>query len=144
MSKKYTITPYENMKLLQDEGVTTGIVVEGGDDMQVSDGFHTMDEIYDHRIELFIALARTVRQISDYCFEIKGISIDVWRSKKHSDGSEYDGWFILGIHKAKGLQKTYHLPISRWVDTDFADTLDKAPKYDGHTAADVLKRLKEL
>jgi len=144
MSKQYTIKPYKDVKLLQEDGTIAGIVVSGGNDMQVSDGFHNMDELYDHRIELFITLARTVRQISDYCFVISGISINVWRSKKHSDGSEYEGWFILGIHRDKGLQKTYHLPISRWSDTDFADTLDMAPEYDGHTSADVLNRLKKL
>lgn len=67
----------------------------------------------------------------------------VWKSKKHSDGSEWDGWFIVGINKEKGTQITYHLPIERWNDV-LAYEFDIAPEYDGHTPADVIQRLKSL
>lgn len=43
-----------------------------------------------------------------------------------------------------GTQITYHLPIDRWEECSFAETLDKAPKWDGHTSADVITRLKNL
>jgi len=100
-----------------------------------SDGYHTFKELYEHRITLFIALCK---QIScDY----NGIC---WKSKIHSDGSKIDGWFIMGINKEKGKQITYHLPMSKWDECDFVKTLEKAPEFDGHTAEDVLKRLKEL
>ena len=93
-----------------------------------SDGYHTFKELYEHRITLFIALARN-------------IDIVAWRSKLHSDGSSLDGWFILGIAKSKGNQITYHLPNKKWEETSFAETLEKAPDFDGHTSQDVLKRL---
>ena len=99
---------------------------------KVSDGYHTFEELYDHRITLFIALARALR------------THKVWRSKLHSDGSSYAGWFILGINDKPGKQITYHLPLSRWDETDFAFTVDRAPEFDGHTAEDVLKRLKTV
>lgn len=67
-----------------------------------------------------------------------------WRSKLHSDGTSFDGWFILGIGTERGKQMTYHLPLDRWNDTSFADTFDKAPEWDGHTPADVLERLKHI
>lgn len=72
--------------------------------------------------------------------------IKVWRSKNHSDGEPAFGgtWFILGIGKEKGEQMTYHLPIDRWDECKFADTLDKAPEFDEHTSDDVLERLKNL
>jgi hypothetical protein len=98
----------------------------------VSDGYHTFGELYDHRITLFIALCR--------CAGRQG----VWRSKKNGDGGEWDGWFILGINKEKGEQITYHLPISRWGETEFAETLEQAPEFDGHTSEDVLERFKKL
>jgi hypothetical protein len=99
---------------------------------KISDGYHTFGELYEHRNSLFIALCKTQPKST------------IWRSKLHSDGTGFDGWFLLGIHKNKGKQITYHLPISKWDETHFAKTLDKAPTFDGHTSADTLKRLREL
>ena len=98
-----------------------------------SDGYHTFKELYEHRITLYIALCRQWER-----------DISVWRSKLHSDGSSFDGWFILGIDKRKDRQITYHLPNDKWGDTSFAETLEKAPEFDGHTSADVLKRISNL
>jgi len=50
----------------------------------------------------------------------------------------------MGLTAADGKQITYHLPIERWDETWFAETLDLAPEWDGHTPADVLERLKHL
>jgi Ser/Thr protein kinase RdoA (MazF antagonist) len=100
---------------------------------QIYDGYHTIGELYDHRIELFIALCRTL------CH-----SRNVWRSMQHHDGSNFDGWFIMGLDTDKGKQISYHLPMSKWDDTHFAQTLATAPEWDGHTSADVLKRLKNV
>lgn len=104
----------------------------------ISDGYHTFAELYEHRIVLYIKLAEMASCMGDANSEI------VWRSKTHSDGSVWDGWFILGINTSAGKQITYHLPSSKWDETDFANTLDKAPDWDGHNPADVLERLKEL
>jgi len=98
---------------------------------QISDGYHTFDELYEHRITLFIALCEHVTN-------------DVWRSKFHADGTGYDGWFIMGINKAPGAQISYHLPNTKWDATAFAETLNRAPEWDGHTSVDVLKRLGSL
>ena len=68
----------------------------------------------------------------------------VWRSKLHSDGSSFEGWFILGMNKKPGEQITYHLPESYWKELDWVETLEQAPEWDGHTSADVLNRLKDL
>ncbi len=105
-----------------------------GTEIDIGDGYHTFDELYEHRITLFIALCKQV-------FYTDRI---VWRSKLHSDGSSYDGWFILGINVEKGEQITYHLPLSKWEQTEFATTYDKAPEWDEHRPQDVLERLKNL
>lgn len=71
----------------------------------------------------------------------------IWRSKNHSDGEICFGTgtqFVLGIEKEKGKQITYHIPIERWDETDFAETLEIAPEWDGHSSNDVLERLKSL
>ena len=108
---------------------------EIADDIEISDGYHTFTELYDHRITLYIALCATQRLFTDK---------EVWRSQKHSDGSNIDGWFVLGINSKKGEQITYHLPNSRWDEVNFAVNLEKAPEFDGHTSQDVLTRIANL
>ncbi len=124
----------------------------------VSDGYHTFKELYDHRITLYIALCRKIYKVWE--LEIEKIIADmkeqgieggieqgseVWRAKNHFDGSCFEGWFILGMFREAGKQITYHLPLSRWDETDFAETFENAPvDFDGHTSADVLERLKSL
>lgn len=100
---------------------------------KISDGYHTFDELYEHRITLYIALCKSLR-----------MEEDVWKSKQHSDGSRIEGWFILGINKEQGKQITYHLPLSKWDECNFATTLATAPNFDGHNSIDVLERLKNL
>ena len=107
------------------------------------DGYHTFDELYDHRITLYIAL----------CFQIKQQPYGdkkhkVWRSKRHSDGELCFGTgtqFVLGIGTEAGNQITYHVPIERWHETDGITEYVEAPSpWDGHTSDDVLTRLKAL
>lgn len=105
------------------------------------DGYHTFDELYDHRITLYIALCRHMHDL--YALE-NPKKYKMWKSKKHSDGSVWDGWFILGIGTESRYQITYHLPLDRWNETDFVEILESAPEWDGHTSDDVIKRLKEL
>jgi hypothetical protein len=107
-------------------------IAEGCDTNQISDGYHTFGELYEHRITLYIALCRKLE---------KG---RVWRTQKHSDGSVWEGWFVLGIDYKQGEQITYHLPMSIWDDAEFAETVEKAPDYDGHTGGDVLLRISKL
>ena len=105
---------------------------------QVSDGYHTFSELYEHRHTLWIAFCD---MFNAYRAAMR-LDNPTWRAKKHADGSMYDGWFVLGVGSLPGEQITYHLPLSKWKDCDFATTLDKAPEFDGHTSDDVLKRLR--
>jgi hypothetical protein len=104
-----------------------------------SDGFHTFNELYEHRIALFLALCRHLDRIDKFLNEWI-----VWRSALHFDGSSYEGWFIMGISTKPGKQISYHLPMSKWNDAGFAITLDHAPEWDGHTPNDVIERLNNL
>ena len=140
--KKFTVT---NVKSCTETGENEDhhlccFELVGDDNMQVSDGFHTIDELYEHRIRLWITLCR-------YFIQGKASydSRNVWISKLHSNGSSFDGRFIMGIGREKGNQITYHLPISYWKECEkTAQVLEKAPEYDGHTSDDVLGRLKNL
>lgn len=109
-----------------------------GAQMVCSDGYHTFDELYDHRMTLYIALCRILKE---------GDHNGIWRSRYHSDGELCFGtgtMFVLGIGTEKGKQITYHIPVERWDETDFAPTLDLAPERDGHSSEDVLTRLKSM
>lgn len=119
-----------------------------GENLEVSDGYHTFDELYEHRIALYIALCKNIQG-----FEYYGDTRNhgdkfnhkkVWRSKLHHDGSSYDGWFIMGIGREEGSQISYHLPERGWLLTEFAETLEKAPKWDGHTSEQVIHRILKL
>lgn len=107
------------------------------------DGYHTFDELYNHRITLFLALCRHRHVLLG--MENPG-KYKLWRSRKHADGSEWDGWFIMGIGTEPGKQITYHLPNDRWneVQTGDIEDLERAPEWDGHTSDDVIDRLKQL
>ena len=98
----------------------------------VSDGYHTFDEIYEHRFALMIALCRAKWEMA-------------WKSKMNLDGSFYEGWFLLGIGYAAGDQITYHVPIKYWDMVDDIDELESLemmrPEFDGHTSRDVIDRL---
>lgn len=95
----------------------------------ISDGHHTFGELYEHRTELFITIARFLQNKT-----LKNI----WRYRVDRD------WFLLGINTTPGKQISYHLPISKWNDTHFAYVYAERPEYDNHTSADVLERLKQL
>lgn len=137
-SKKYTITSpkqYQMHVLSAGNDVIRSLTIDGPEQMQVTDGYHTMDELYEHRIGLYITL----------CNQLEGNNHpEIWRSKLHSDGTGFSEWYILGINFEAGKQITYHIPMSRWDDTSTITELPKAPKWDGHTPADVLERLKTI
>lgn len=101
----------------------------------VSDGFHSFNELYDHRIELFIQLCKKIDEKQHG---------RVFRTRVHSNGAVWPGWFMLGIDREAGKQISYHLPDSRWDEVDFAFDEEIAPEWDGHTPADVLIRLKQI
>lgn len=100
---------------------------------QISDGYHTFDELYEHRHLLYLSLIASESQHGTFA----------WKSKLHEDGSFYEGYFLAGLYLPY-VDKyiTYHLPMKYW-DLCGASTLEKAYKWDGHTSNDVLNRLKE-
>lgn len=110
---------------------------------ELSDGFHTFNELYDHRITIFVALCNlmeyAIKELNNP--DLKGKHV-CWKSKLHDDGTMFERWFIAGIGILPGRMITYHLPINRW-DELKVKKLKKAPKWDGHTPADVIERIKK-
>jgi len=97
---------------------------------KVSDGYHTFDELYEHRCLLFLNLMAAKPEVS-------------WRARRHDDGSAIKGYWVAGMRLPAG-DVSYHVPDRMWklLDRHAIQTLPKAPPWDGHTPADVLRRLR--
>lgn len=101
---------------------------------QLSDGYHTFAELYEHRHSLMLALMRAQPHIC-------------WFSRRHADGElpfGSDDWFIVGA-ELPNAPITYHLPAALYSlaqKTGAIELLAGRP-WDGHTAADVVQRLRD-
>lgn len=103
----------------------------------VTDGYHSFDQLYAHRHALFIALLAESNMVS-------GAG---WYAHQHHDGSSYPGWVLVGttIDDIDGndMQISYHLPVSYIPHLKAAGckVMETAPQWDGHTSEDVVTRL---
>jgi hypothetical protein len=100
-----------------------------------SDGYHTFDELYDHRHSLLLALMKSAPNL-------------FWFSRRHQDGELCFGdgnWFIVGAFLPDVGQISYHLPIELFhlAQKTGANELEVGVLWDGHTSEDVSKRLKK-
>ena len=91
---------------------------------QLTDGYHTFQELYVHRMELFAVICRQNQA-------------HAWKSKLHDDGTMYPNYFIVGINTPSG-PFTYHYRMDSWDLFDIKE-LDRAPEWDGHTSADITR-----
>ena len=96
-------------------------------DGNTSDGYHTFNELYDHRAKLFSVI---VRDHSELC----------WKSKLHHDGTMYDGMFIVGINTPHG-QASYHYDIDPYWDLFQCKEMERAPEWDRHTPEEAINRI---
>lgn len=98
----------------------------------VSDGYHTFEELYEHRCLLYLNLCLKYK---DYCY---------W-TYTNSDGSIWEGWLLLILNHPIAGQISYHLPNTLLVY--FKDVIkykDKCNDYDGHSSNNVVRRLQKL
>lgn len=120
----------EGVKVVSEAGVQSFVPCIPG---KTSDGYHTFDELYEHRCLLYLAF---LWYHADHC--------GGWRSWLHHNGTSFDGWFVCGC-EINGQQVTYHLPARLWDSAWWLREYDHAPvEWDGHTSNDVLDRLKGL
>lgn len=105
---------------------------------KVSDGYHTFDEIYEHRCLLWVALLVQANALVELCKNEYGVG---WMGQlpEFIRFKHYEGWFLLGVIAPKVGQMSYHIPMKLWDDCDFAE--EKEWDFDGHTSADVLERI---
>ena len=91
---------------------------------KISDGSHTFEELYYHRMVLFATI----------CNQNKD---KAWKSKKHDDETMFENYFIVGIDTPEGSY-TYHYEMKYW-GMFKVKVCQNAPEWDGHTPADVIR-----
>lgn len=92
---------------------------------EISDGYHTFNELYDHRRILFSIICRQFIDKS-------------WRSRLHHDGTMFEDYFIVGIDTPEG-SFTYHYHMDHWDCFARVRELERAPIWDGHTSDDIIR-----
>ena len=124
------IDPHEQAPSFSKHGsrLVAGEGEGAADPGEISDGYHTFNELYQHRHALFLALLK----------ERGG-----WACRTHADGTMYEGQFIAGMD-LDGRQISYHLPVELWaIADDLGVVVDEMPEWDGHSSDDVALRLLE-
>lgn len=98
---------------------------------EVSDGYHTFNQLYHQRAVLF---ATIVNQNKD----------KAWKSLRHEDKqycfNSNGKWFIVGIDTPKGSY-TYHYETDKYWDMFKCKALECGKQWDGHTEDDVTRLL---
>lgn len=103
---------------------------------ELSDGYHTFNELYDFRKMYNACLFNEWSAQGKY---------EVHKSTKHYEGDECfgGGWFIVVAVLPTG-QISNHYEMKDW-DLFKCEEVEKAKyPFDGHTGSDVLSRLKEV
>lgn len=134
--KKITIrNPKEYKQFNEVHTMSLRLEVIGEESMEVSDGYHTMDELYEFRKVYNVALFNEWASQGKY---------DVHKSEKHHDGEFCfgGGWFIVVATLPTG-DISNHYEMKDW-DLFKCRVEEKAKEWDGHTAQDVLERLKSI
>lgn len=91
-----------------------------------SDGYHTFNELYYHRMMLFAVICNTYKD-------------KAWKSKLHADGTMYDNYFIVGVTTDEG-DYAYHYHLDNW-DYFNVSEIPNSPEWDGHKPEDVTRLL---
>lgn len=108
-----------------------GVMIQGKP-ARLTDGYHTMEELYQHRRALTAALASAL-----------ALGGNSWRSKAHhpDDDPMFDGgYFIVGIELPTGTI-TYHYKLTYWDDFAAVPEVEHAPKWDGADPNTTVTRL---
>lgn len=101
----------------------------------VSDGYHTIGELYEFRKLYNAALFNEWAESG---------KVNVGKSRLHHDGEKPfgGGWFVVWAELPTG-QITNHYELKDW-DLFRLPEKEKAPEYDEHTSHDVLDRLRDF
>lgn len=95
---------------------------------ELSDGYHTFNDLYYQRCILFATIVNTYSKLA-------------WKSYRHENGELCfgGGWFIVGIDTPDGSY-TYHYENKYW-DLFDCEELKYGKHWDGHTDKDATRLL---
>lgn len=114
----------EDIAVALNQGIQEGRKLERAEvNGKTSDGYHTFDELYDHRCLLWINLCLGS---PEKCYLVK---------------EHYEGWFLLGMETVDG-QVSYHCPNKYLSYVEHIT--ERHPEFDGHNSEIVIERLKRL
>ena len=126
------------------ENIINGLIRWGLDndpnfrENDVSDGYHTFDELYKFRKMYNAAL------FNEWAVQGK---YDVHKSKFHHDGEPCfgsDNWFIVVAMLPTGQISNHYKIDQDWDLFEIPETPKAKYEFDGHTPKDVLRRLRTL
>ena len=118
------------------EGIDLGTTdVDYPGDM--SDGYHTLNELYRYRMLYNAALIKAIRlwHMSSLSPDNgDAFAVQTGKSRRHHDGTEPfgGGWFVVWVTLPDGSVTFNHYPMEYW-DLSNADEYDTAPEWDGST-----------
>ncbi len=118
--------------------------VPGFRETEISDGYHTFEELYEFRKVYNAVLFNEWAKAVGYGGEER-VLYDVHKSWKHHDGGYCfgGGWFIVSAMLPTGLISSHYKAVD-WELFRIPEAERAKYPFDGHTAQDVLKRLKAL
>lgn len=117
---KKTVQEFLKMQPIEDNETPLGQI----DIQQVTDGYHTFDELYHHRMYLFSIICNQNPEFAR-------------KSKLHDDGTMFDNYFIVWINGPEG-DYSYHYHMDNW-DMFKVEEVDRAPEWDGHKPSDIAR-----
>ena len=118
------------------EGEAAFMEMMAEDPGEISDGYHTFNELYEYRLLYNASMFNELAKQNLY---------DVHKSRLHSDGTvpfDNPDYFIVVAELPTG-QISNHYKMKDW-DLFDIPVKDKANKYDGHSPKDVAERLRKF
>jgi hypothetical protein len=117
-----------------------------GDDIQVSDGYHTMSELYEHRMALNAFLFKMMYLLDE---QTRGKTLAthtplVLKAKFHNDGTMFPGGYFIVIAHTSAGDISYHYKLEHWDKFQIPEKERVPWAYDGHTPQDTIERLLKL
>lgn len=135
----FEVHKYCSRKLKEVSEYVEDLKQESKDMGEISDGYHTFNELYQYRMLYNAAFFNELAyKRENGTFDV---DYDVHKSKRHSDGEECfgGGWFIVMAELPTG-QISNHYELKYW---DLFEIPEKevANKWDGHSPQEAAERL---
>ena len=103
----------------------------------MGDEYHTMHELYEHRMALTVALFNMINYVNT------DGQLEVMKSKLHHDGTMFEGGYFIVMAITPNGQISYHYKLKHWDKFNIPE-VERIPEWDGHSSLDALERLMKI